>query len=66
MKIGTDGVLLGAWSPIAQNINSVLDIGSGIGHQILPEAWGRCVRKVVTIHRLRKHRLASTQCGQFQ
>ena len=31
MKIGTDGVLLGAWSPIAQNINSVLDIGSGTG-----------------------------------
>ena len=31
MKIGTDGVLLGAWSPIAQNTNSVLDIGAGTG-----------------------------------
>lgn len=31
MKIGTDGVLLGAWSSIEQNPFSVLDIGSGTG-----------------------------------
>lgn len=31
MKIGTDGVLLGAWSPIPENAFSVLDIGSGTG-----------------------------------
>ena len=31
MKIGTDGVLLGAWSPIAQYSISVLDIGAGTG-----------------------------------
>ena len=31
MKIGTDGVLLGAWSPIAENSFSVLDIGTGTG-----------------------------------
>lgn len=31
MKIGTDAVLLGAWSPIPKNIFSVLDIGSGTG-----------------------------------
>ena len=31
MKIGTDGVLLGAWSPIPENIFSVLDIGAGTG-----------------------------------
>jgi len=31
MKIGTDGVLLGAWCPIDNNPYSVLDIGSGTG-----------------------------------
>jgi tRNA1Val (adenine37-N6)-methyltransferase len=31
MKIGTDGVLLGAWCPIENNPFSVLDIGSGTG-----------------------------------
>lgn len=31
MKIGTDGVLLGAWAPIGKNTYSILDIGSGTG-----------------------------------
>jgi tRNA1Val (adenine37-N6)-methyltransferase len=31
MKIGTDGVLLGAWATISHNPFSVLDIGSGTG-----------------------------------
>ena len=31
MKIGTDGVLLGAWAPIENNPFSVLDIGTGTG-----------------------------------
>ena len=31
MKIGTDGVLLGAWSPIPENCYSILDIGTGTG-----------------------------------
>ena len=31
MKIGTDAVLLGAWTPIPKDIFSVLDIGSGTG-----------------------------------
>lgn len=31
MKVGTDGVLLGAWSPIPENAFSILDIGSGTG-----------------------------------
>lgn len=31
MKIGTDGVLLGAWTPIAKQPLSVLDVGSGTG-----------------------------------
>ena len=31
MKIGTDGVLLGAWCPIINNPFSILDIGAGTG-----------------------------------
>jgi tRNA1Val (adenine37-N6)-methyltransferase len=31
MKVGTDGVLLGAWTPIQHRPFSVLDIGSGTG-----------------------------------
>jgi tRNA1Val (adenine37-N6)-methyltransferase len=31
MKIGTDGVLLGAWAPIENNPFNVLDIGTGTG-----------------------------------
>jgi tRNA1Val (adenine37-N6)-methyltransferase len=31
MKIGTDGVLLGAWTPISNNPKSILDIGTGTG-----------------------------------
>ncbi|WP_109302437.1 tRNA1(Val) (adenine(37)-N6)-methyltransferase [Aquimarina sp. AU474] len=31
MKIGTDGVLLGAWVPIKESVNSILDIGTGTG-----------------------------------
>jgi tRNA1Val (adenine37-N6)-methyltransferase len=31
MKIGTDGVLLGAWTPIKNNTYSILDIGTGTG-----------------------------------
>jgi tRNA1Val (adenine37-N6)-methyltransferase len=31
MKIGTDGVLLGAWTSLSQEPDSILDIGSGTG-----------------------------------
>ncbi len=31
MKIGTDGVLLGAWSNISNSPESILDIGAGTG-----------------------------------
>ena len=31
MKIGTDGVLLGAWTPIENQPNAILDIGTGTG-----------------------------------
>ena len=31
MKIGTDGVLLGAWTPLTSNPLSILDVGTGTG-----------------------------------
>jgi tRNA1Val (adenine37-N6)-methyltransferase len=31
MKIGTDGVILGAWSSIEHEPQSILDIGTGTG-----------------------------------
>jgi tRNA1Val (adenine37-N6)-methyltransferase len=31
MKVGTDGVLLGAWTPIGHHANTILDIGTGTG-----------------------------------
>lgn len=31
MKVGTDGVLLGAWCPVDNNPKTVLDIGAGTG-----------------------------------
>ena len=31
MKIGTDGVLLGAWTPMENNPSSILDVGTGTG-----------------------------------
>ncbi|KOS07475.1 tRNA (adenine-N6)-methyltransferase [Flavobacterium akiainvivens] len=31
MKVGTDGVLLGAWAPVAHNPYNILDIGAGTG-----------------------------------
>jgi len=31
MKVGTDGVLLGAWAPLEHNPYSILDIGAGTG-----------------------------------
>ncbi|QTD39304.1 methyltransferase [Polaribacter batillariae] len=31
MKIGTDAVLLGAWCTVDNNLNTILDVGSGTG-----------------------------------
>jgi tRNA1Val (adenine37-N6)-methyltransferase len=31
MKVGTDGVLLGAWTNVENNVSHVLDIGTGTG-----------------------------------
>ncbi|KJD33801.1 tRNA (adenine-N6)-methyltransferase [Tamlana nanhaiensis] len=46
MKIGTDGVLLGAWSSIDNNPFSVLDIGAGTGIIALMLAQ-RCHAEVI-------------------
>ncbi|MGH2664552.1 tRNA1(Val) (adenine(37)-N6)-methyltransferase [Flavobacterium sp.] len=31
MKVGTDGVLLGAWTPLTNNPHNILDVGTGTG-----------------------------------
>lgn len=31
MKIGTDGVLLGSWTPLSNNPQKILDVGTGTG-----------------------------------
>ncbi len=31
MKVGTDSILLGAWTPVADTVNRILDIGAGTG-----------------------------------
>ena len=46
MKIGTDGVLLGAWTSVKHNPFSVLDIGSGTGVLALMLAQ-RCQAEVI-------------------
>ena len=45
MKVGTDGVLLGAWARLDENHRRVLDIGTGTGLIALmaaqrTEEWG--------------------------
>jgi len=54
MKIGTDGVLLGAWVPIKSYINSVLDIGAGTGVIALMIAQ-RCEAEVIDAIEIDEH-----------
>lgn len=46
MKIGTDGVLLGAWAPVEKQPFSVLDIGAGTGVLALMLAQ-RCSAEII-------------------
>jgi len=46
MKIGTDGVLLGAWAPIHNHPFSVLDIGTGTGIIALMLAQRRAAQQI--------------------
>ncbi|WP_432279807.1 tRNA1(Val) (adenine(37)-N6)-methyltransferase [Patiriisocius hiemis] len=61
MKIGTDGVLLGAWTPIAKHTDSILDIGAGTGVISLQMAQ-RCGAQ--TIDAIEIDDLAHEQCTQ--
>ncbi len=46
MKVGTDGVLLGAWTSIAEKPDSILDIGAGTGLIALQMAQ-RCGAEII-------------------
>lgn len=53
MKVGTDGVLLGAWTHVAGNVRRVLDLGAGSGlvSLILAQRSERCRITAVEIDR---------------
>ncbi len=59
MKIGTDGVLLGAWSCLKKNPETILDIGAGTGLLALMLAQRS---EAVTIDALEIDDLAHEQC----
>ena len=59
MKVGTDGVLLGAWTPINTQPNSILDIGAGTGLIALQLAQ-RCHAQLIDAVEL--HPEAYEQC----
>lgn len=46
MKVGTDGVLLGAWTQISETVGSILDIGTGTGLIALQLAQ-RCDSEII-------------------
>ncbi len=46
MKIGTDGVLLGAWAPLKEDAKRILDIGTGTGVIAIMQAQ-RCPKATV-------------------
>ena len=46
MKVGTDGVLLGAWARIPNEVDSILDIGTGTGLIALQLAQ-RCGSEII-------------------
>ena len=64
MKIGTDGVLLGAWVSLEKNPQSILDIGAGTGILSLQLAQ-RCLAK--TLEAIEIDEDAFEQCvGNFE
>ena len=60
MKVGTDGVLLGAWASVTHQPQRILDIGSGTGLLALQLAQ-RC--QVATIDAIEIDEKAFTQCA---
>lgn len=48
MKVGTDGVLLGAWSPV-ENVHRILDVGTGTGLIALQLAQRNAQAKIVAV-----------------
>lgn len=69
MKVGTDGVLLGAWTSI-KNINSpinrVLDIGSGSGliSLMLAQRITECYHNKFFVHAVEIEKNAAQQCQE--
>lgn len=62
MKIGTDGVLLGAWTPIDHHPNSILDIGAGTGIIALMLAQRTAAERAKQIDALEIDEKAYEQC----
>lgn len=64
MKIGTDSVLLGAWTPLGTHPESILDIGAGTGILSLMMAQ-RCAAQTIDAVEIDDH--AFEQCvGNFE
>ena len=65
MKVGTDGVLIGAWADV-ENIKSVLDIGCGTGLISLMIAQ-RCNAVItgVEYHRARRRQCQAHACSLY-
>lgn len=59
MKVGTDGVLLGAWTSLGKKPNAILDIGAGTGLIALQMAQ-RCDAELIDAIELDEN--AHTQC----
>ena len=63
MKVGTDGVLLGAWTSLENNPTSILDIGAGTGLIALQMAQ-RCYAETVEAIELDDDAYEH-MCGEF-
>lgn len=61
MKVGTDGILLGAWAPVAK-VKRILDIGAGSG--LLALMLAQRTEQHVTIDAVELDELAAIQAGE--